>query len=97
MMQNFMTQSLWGRGGGEGRSSHQLSAPGSPAKEGQLPDRFRPELGTVGGRGGRAHQSAVPGLNLGIGPARQHLCNLSPLICQMGQGSTLEGSCEAWQ
>lgn len=44
MMQNFMTQSLWGRGGGEGRSSHQLSAPGSPAKEGQFPDRFRLSL-----------------------------------------------------
>lgn len=36
-------------------------------------------------------------LNWWLGPVPQHLRDLSLLTGQMGQGSTLEGSCEAWQ
>lgn len=38
-----------------------------------------------------------PGLHLRPGPNPQYLRDLSFLVCQMSQESTLEGSCEAWQ
>lgn len=101
MMQNLMTQSLWGgvvslRGGG--RSSRQLSAPGLVAKAGAAAP-WGPGLSLALGDTEEAGSFSLqsPGLNLGLGPGPQHLRDLSLLICRMGQGSAWEGSCEAWQ
>lgn len=84
------------RGGGQ--SSSQLSALGFDARAGaaslQGPSQsLALREAEVAGPSGL--QS--PGLNMELGPAPQHLHDLSLLICQMSLGSTLEGSCEAWQ
>lgn len=85
------------RGGGR-RSSSRLSALGFDARAGaaslQGPGQsLALREAEVAGPSGL--QS--PGLNLRLGPAAQHLHDLSLLICQMSPGSSLEGSCEAWQ
>lgn len=85
------------RGGG-GQSRSQLSALGFDARAGEASlqgpgQSLALREAEVAGPSGL--QS--PGLNLGLGPAPQHLRDLSLLICRMSPGSTLEGSCEAWQ
>lgn len=85
------------RGGG-GQSRSQLSALGFDARAGEASlqgpgQSLALREAEVAGPSGL--QS--PSLNLGLGPAPQHLRDLSLLICRMSPGSTLEGSCEAWQ
>lgn len=103
-----MTQSLgWGGSlGGEGRggggrggsSSCQLSAPRFAAKtEAAAPRGPGQSLALEEAEVVGPLDVQSPALNLGLGPARQHLRDLSLLICQKSQESILEGSCEAWQ
>lgn len=65
---------------------------------GQLPHRVQVRAWHWGGRGSRASRpNSVPRPAFGAWPSPRHLSNLSLIICQMSPGSTLEGSCEAWQ
>lgn len=101
MTQDLMTWSLWGGaslGGGGGRSSHQLSASGFTAKAGAAAPQspgLSLQLGEAEVAGPPGLQSS--GLNWWLGFPRQLPHDLSLLICQVGQRSTSEGSCAAWQ
>lgn len=100
MTQNLMTQSLWGGGaslGGGGRSSHQLSPPGFAARARAAASQS-PGLSLALGEAEVAGPPGMksPGLNAGLGPAPRHL-QISVSSSVMGQGTTLEGSCETWQ